>query len=193
MAIRRTNKRFFCLHIHIIKIVIIITGRYQVLTAATGTRISTNSPARACFISLSLTSKKYWAHSCMNWKDASNSSIGTIFTLKNFMPISRLMVLCVVCVLGSFARSSFSSATNRLRTDIKRDWARAPITSAYRSAIMWMLPAFGPVWVLERECYIVRWIFLQTTHFILLKNKILIPILLLREVIMLDPNQLFDW
>ena len=33
------------------------------LTAATGIRISTNKPASACFISLSFTSKKYWAHS----------------------------------------------------------------------------------------------------------------------------------
>lgn len=35
----------------------------EILTAATGIRISTKRPARACFISLSLTSKKYWAHS----------------------------------------------------------------------------------------------------------------------------------
>lgn len=33
------------------------------LTAATGTRISTKSPAKACLMSLSLTSRKYWAHS----------------------------------------------------------------------------------------------------------------------------------
>lgn len=34
------------------------------LTAATGTRISTKRPAKACLMSLSLTSRKYWAHSC---------------------------------------------------------------------------------------------------------------------------------
>lgn len=33
------------------------------LTAATGTNISTKSPARECLMSLSFTSKKYWAHS----------------------------------------------------------------------------------------------------------------------------------
>lgn len=35
----------------------------EILTAATGMRISTNNPARACFMSLSFTSRKYWAHS----------------------------------------------------------------------------------------------------------------------------------
>lgn len=39
----------------------------MLLTAATGIRISTKRPARACFISLSLTSRKYWAHS---WEEA---------------------------------------------------------------------------------------------------------------------------
>lgn len=34
-----------------------------ILTAATGTSISTKSPARECLMSLSFTSKKYWAHS----------------------------------------------------------------------------------------------------------------------------------
>lgn len=36
-----------------------------ILTAATGMRISTNRPASACLISLSFTSRKYWAHSCL--------------------------------------------------------------------------------------------------------------------------------
>lgn len=36
----------------------------KLLTAATGTRISTKRPAKACLMSLSLTSRKYWAHSC---------------------------------------------------------------------------------------------------------------------------------
>lgn len=35
----------------------------KTLTAATGTSISTKSPAKECLMSLSLTSKKYWAHS----------------------------------------------------------------------------------------------------------------------------------
>lgn len=34
------------------------------LTAATGTRISTKRPAKACLMSLSFTSRKYCAHSC---------------------------------------------------------------------------------------------------------------------------------
>lgn len=37
-------------------------------TAATGTKISTKSPAKACLMSLSLTSRKYWAHSCRKEK-----------------------------------------------------------------------------------------------------------------------------
>lgn len=43
-------------------------------TAATGTRISTKRPAKACLMSLSLTSRKYWAHSCeKRWTAASLS------------------------------------------------------------------------------------------------------------------------
>ncbi len=38
-------------------------AKMAVLTAATGTSISTKSPARECLMSLSFTSKKYWAHS----------------------------------------------------------------------------------------------------------------------------------
>ena len=71
------------------------------LTAATGTRISTNSPATECLTSLSLTSRKNCAHSCMNWKECSKSSNGTIFTRKNFMPMRSDMMDCVVCVEGS--------------------------------------------------------------------------------------------
>lgn len=40
-----------------------ITLNSDALTAATGTRISTKSPANECLMSLSFTSKKYCAHS----------------------------------------------------------------------------------------------------------------------------------
>lgn len=40
-----------------------ITLNEDALTAATGTRISTKSPANECLMSLSFTSKKYCAHS----------------------------------------------------------------------------------------------------------------------------------
>lgn len=45
-----------------------------VLTAATGMRISTNRPASACLISLSFTSRKYWAHSCLTNTDTQNKT-----------------------------------------------------------------------------------------------------------------------
>lgn len=52
-----------------------------ILTAATGIRISTNKPASACFISLSFTSKKYWAHSLkgkkgsLDWQEVKESTV----------------------------------------------------------------------------------------------------------------------
>lgn len=50
------------------------------LTAATGNKISTKRPAKACLISLSLSfnSRKYVPHSWRNWMHAWNSSIGCI-------------------------------------------------------------------------------------------------------------------
>ncbi len=53
---------------------------------------------------------------CMNWKEASKSSTGYILTLKNFMPMMRLMMLCTTWGLCSFSLSSFSSVMNFLRT-----------------------------------------------------------------------------
>lgn len=53
---------------------------------------------------------------CMNWKEASKSSTGYILTLKSFMPMMRLMMLCTTWGLCSFSLSSFSSVMNFLRT-----------------------------------------------------------------------------
>ena len=78
-----------------------LISHYKSLTAATGTRISTNSPATECLTSLSLTSRKNCAHSCINWKECSKSSKGTIFTRKNFIPMRSEIIDCVVCVDGS--------------------------------------------------------------------------------------------
>lgn len=61
------------------------------------------------------------------------------------MPMRSDMMLCVVFGLGSLPFSSFNSAMNLLRTDMNRDWAKVPITSAYKSAIMCMFAAFGPL------------------------------------------------
>jgi hypothetical protein len=61
------------------------------------------------------------------------------------MPIRSDMMLCVVFGLGSLLFSSFSSAMNLLRTDMNRDWANVPITSAYKSAMMCIFAAFGPL------------------------------------------------
>ncbi|RNA38656.1 hypothetical protein BpHYR1_043904 [Brachionus plicatilis] len=58
-----------------------------------GTSISTKRPASVCLMSLSFTSTKYWAKSLRNWNDASKSSMGTIFTRMNFMPIRSFMML----------------------------------------------------------------------------------------------------
>ena len=52
------------------------------------------------------------------------------------MPISKEIILWVVCGPGSFARNSFNSTMNRFLTDINRDCARTPMTSAYKSAII---------------------------------------------------------
>lgn len=49
-----------------------------VLTAATGMRISTNRPASACLISLSFTSRKYWAHSCLTNTDTQNKTFNIL-------------------------------------------------------------------------------------------------------------------
>ncbi len=106
-----------------------------VLTAATGTRISTNNPANACLISRCLTSRKYLAHSVKNWKDASKSSIGAILIRKNFMPIRRDIIDWVTKEFASFPRSSDSSLKNLTRTDANLAWANTPKTSAYKSAM----------------------------------------------------------
>lgn len=75
------------------------------------------------------------------------------------MPISSEIMLCVACGPGSFALSSFNSTMKRLRTDIKRDCARTPITSAYKSAIMWILAALGSVWILwKKNCEYEKYI-----------------------------------
>lgn len=71
-------------------------------------------------------------------------------TRKNFIPISNEIMLCVVCGLGSLERSSFNSTVNRFLTDWNRDCARMLMTSAYRSATVWILLAFGPVWTLQK-------------------------------------------
>lgn len=78
-------------------------------------------------------------------------------TLKNFIPINRDVMLCVVTDDCSLARSSFSSAMNRLLTDWKRDCARTPMTSAYKSAMVLMLAPLGLFWTLqEMENYITH-------------------------------------
>lgn len=60
----KANSRLLCL------IDCVTHVEEETLTAATGSRISTKRPARACLMSLSLTSRKYWAHS---WKHEQNT------------------------------------------------------------------------------------------------------------------------
>lgn len=55
----------------------------------------------------------------------------------------REMMAWVVAGEGSLHLSSFSSDINLLRTEWNRDWAKTPITSAYKSAITNILAAFG--------------------------------------------------
>ena len=75
-------------------------------------------------------------------------------TLKNFIPINREIMACVVAGDNSRLRNSFSSEAKRFRTEWKRDCARTPTTSAYRSAITIMLLAFGLFCTLKRVCKI---------------------------------------
>ena len=50
----------------------------------------------------------------------------------------------VVCVDGSRDLNSRSSEKNFRLMERNLDWAKIPNTSAYKSAIMWILVAFGP-------------------------------------------------
>ena len=72
-------------------------------------------------------------------------------TLKNFIPMSKDIMLWVVWGEGSFASNSFNSVINFLRTDINLDCANAPMTSAYKSATMCIFPAFGPLCKLHKR------------------------------------------
>lgn len=108
---------FTCPCIYIYKLItqlvfiLLIYNLNVLLTAATGTRISTNRPARACLISLSFTSRKYCAHSCINWNEASNSSIGTIYikkkhtAIKNFIVKLHFICMCTHTCFHVFYRS----------------------------------------------------------------------------------------
>lgn len=64
--------------------------------------------------------------------------------LKNFIPMRREMMHCLVWVEASLLRNSRNSEKNFLLMLRNLDWARTPRTSAYKSAIMWMLVALGP-------------------------------------------------
>ena len=67
------------------------------LTAATGRSISTKSPARVCFMSLSFTSRKYVPNSVRNWIHAWNSSIGCIWIgMDNHVIIFEIKIFCKI-------------------------------------------------------------------------------------------------
>lgn len=72
-------------------------------------------------------------------------------TLKNFIPIRRDIMLCVVFGAGSLANKSCNSVMNFFLTDMNLDWAKVPITSAYRSATICILAALGPVCSLKER------------------------------------------